>query len=100
MEEEKTFEFTYSASERRNSASQKEEGPEDSSKKKALRFAVLWGIGSCLLFGLGLTFVLEWIRYFPGICCGLLGMAGMAATPALYQKMADKASNLNQKKKD
>lgn len=85
MNEKKPFVYTYTSPERKK-GQPVSSGPEQGGRpglKPVIR-AVLWGLASCLLFGLGLACVLSWQLYIPGIICGLFGIAGMAAAPALY----------------
>jgi len=97
MSEEKSFTYTYTSTERRNTSLQPAEGSvrkeentdEDHGGTGRVVKAVLWGTGSCLLFGLGLSCVLEWAAYSPGIVCGALGIAGMAAVPAVYKRKSN-----------
>lgn len=51
------------------------------------------GIGSCLVFGLGLCFCLEVLGSvtWPGILLGLLGTAGMLLAYPTYRKCFEKS---------
>ena len=97
MSEEKSFAYTYTSPERRSVSSQSTESPVQEEENSAVKHggtgrvvkAVLWGTGSCLLFGLGLSCVLEWAAYIPGIACGALGIAGMAAVPTVYKRKSN-----------
>ncbi len=53
-------------------------------KKTATYFALIAGIIGCLVFGLGLTMVLEWSLFVWGIIVMLIGSVAMALAYPLY----------------
>ena len=88
MSEKKPFSYTYVSPERKTALPGDKHGGDKGRKLhgRPLLRAVLWGTGNCLLFGFGLTCVLEWSMFTAGILCGILGIAGMAVSPVLFRK--------------
>lgn len=92
MEEKKPFTYTYSAQQREEiQRIRKKYLPLEEDKMARLRrldesaarpgrtAAIVLGVVSTLVFGVGMCCTLVWTAYFiPGIAIGLLGMAGMA----------------------
>jgi len=48
------------------------------------------GIIGCLIFGLGLTFFLEWYNYLLGVIFGLVGVIPMIISYPIYVKVLNK----------
>ncbi len=57
-------------------------------------FAIIMGIVGCLIFGLGLTFVLEWGIWIWGVIISVVGAAVMAVTYPVHVALL----NLNKRK--
>lgn len=55
-------------------------------KNPPLICALALGIAGVLIFGLGLTFFLEWDNYAAGAVISVVGCALMAANPFIYKK--------------
>ena len=56
-------------------------------KKPAVTLSVMLGIAGCLLFGLGLTCVLEWNAWAAGTLLGILGFVPMIAAYPIYRNI-------------
>ncbi len=56
-------------------------------KRLPTALALALGIGGCLLFGLGLTLVLEWGKTPAGVLVGVAGCLPMAAAYPLYKQL-------------
>ena len=87
MSEKKRFEYTYASPERKVKAEPLPH-PEilQAGSRKPVLISILLGTASCLIFGLGLTCVLEWQSLIPGCVLGALGIAGMSVGPAFYRR--------------
>ena len=81
MNDNHSFEYTYSSPKREF---QPALVPVDREAGSWLLWAVLLGVASCLLFGLGMAFILHWNILSLGILFGLLGIIGMAFAPVFY----------------
>lgn len=99
MEQNESFEYTYSAPEQEEIRSirekylppdQRETKMEElrrldaSVTKKGTVAAVTLGVISCLVMGAGMSLCLVWMAMVPGILVGVTGMAGMAAAYPMY----------------
>ena len=51
----------------------------------ALAVSLTVGIVGCLVFGLGLTMVLEWKKYLWGVVVAVVGAVGMISAHPLYK---------------
>ena len=89
MSEKKRFEYTYTSPDRKQKAESlsRPDITKAESRKPVYR-SVLLGAVSCLIFGLGLTCVLEWHSLILGCVLGILGIVGMSIGPALYRRLA------------
>ncbi len=56
-------------------------------KRSARIFALSLGIGGCLIFGLGLTMILEWGLPLYGVLVSLIGGVGMGLAYPVYQRL-------------
>lgn len=97
MENNESFEYTYSAPEREEIRDKYL--PKDPRQEKLARLrqldasvtrvaaiaAIALGTVSTLVFGIGLCLCLRWSAYAPGIPVGLLGIAGMALACPVYR---------------
>ncbi len=106
MENNESFEYTYSAPEQeeirriREKYLPKNEQEEKMAKlrsldasvtEKATVYSLILGILSTLVFGTGMCCCLVWTELFVlGIFVGLLGMAGMALAYPLYKRTVEK----------
>ena len=54
---------------------------------------LVFGIISCLIFGAGLAFILEFAFYFLGIVLCIVGLIGMIFTPFLSRKVRNNYKN-------
>lgn len=105
MNNENTFEYTYSAREReellkiREKYLPKEENKLDQLRrldagvtKKGTAAALTLGILSCLVLGTGMSCCLVWAGalFVPGILVGLLGIAGVCMAYPLYTRVVRK----------
>lgn len=106
MSQENTFQYTYSATENQEVLSiRKKYLPQQESKLEELKRldnlvqnsgsveSLCVGIGSCLVFGLGMCLSMEVIGHMAwlGMILGLTGMAGMLAAFPVYRKLFNKA---------
>lgn len=62
-------------------------------KKTAVIWSLVLGVLGCLIFGLGLTMVLEWNIYFWGIALMIIGSAPMAVAYPVYKVLLQKYKN-------
>lgn len=60
-----------------------------SATKKGTTAALIVGIASCLLMGVGMCCTMVWsdVWFVPGIFIGLLGIAGMSAAYPVYDRI-------------
>ena len=102
MDQEKTFRYTYNAKEnqeirniRKKYLTQEETKLEELKRldhqvqSSGVMEALCVGVGGCLIFGLGLCFVMEVLsgaRWF-GILLGLIGTVGMLFAYPVYRKV-------------
>ena len=54
---------------------------------------LVFGIISCLIFGAGLAFILEFDLYYLGVLLSLVGLIGMIYTPFLSRKVRNNYKN-------
>lgn len=105
MNNDNTFEYTYSAKEREELLKIREKYlPKGESKldqlrrldasvtKKGTAAALTLGIISCLVLGTGMSCCLVWAGalFVPGILVGLLGIAGICMAYPLYTRTVRK----------
>lgn len=104
MENNESFEYTYSAPEQEEIRRIREKYvPREESKldklrrldasvtKKGTVLSLCIGIISCLVMGIGMCCCLVWTELFLlGIPVGLLGIAGIALAYPVYQKVTEK----------
>lgn len=50
-------------------------------------FCIIIVIFECLIFGLGMSMVLVWEKFFLGICIGCVGLFSMLFTKWIYMKI-------------
>lgn len=62
-------------------------------KKTAVIWSLVLGVFGCLIFGLGLTMILEWNIYFWGIALMVIGSAPMAVAYPVYKVLLQKYKN-------
>ena len=106
MSNDNIFHYTYSAPENQEILRIRDKYlPREESKLEELKRldnlvqsagtleSLTLGIGSCLVFGLGLCFCLEVLGSvtWPGILLGLLGTAGMLLAYPTYRKCFEKS---------
>ena len=99
MNNENSFEYTYSAKEQEELRKIREKYlPREENKleqlrrldagvtKKGTAMALTLGILSCLVFGTGMSCCLVWagVWFVPGILIGCIGLAGVTATYPIY----------------
>ena len=105
MSENKSFNYTYSASQQAeiNEIRRKylPEKPKEEDKLEKLRrldksaeqkgtiASMIIGIVFTLIFGLGICCVLEWGLFAVGIVLGIVGMAGIIAAYPVYKKVTE-----------
>lgn len=62
-------------------------------KNTAVIWSLVLGVFGCLIFGLGLTMILEWNIYFWGIALMVIGSAPMAVAYPVYKALLQKYKN-------
>ena len=62
-------------------------------KNTAVIWSLVLGVLGCLIFGLGLTMILEWNIYFWGIALMVIGSAPMAVAYPVYKALLQKYKN-------
>jgi hypothetical protein len=62
-------------------------------KNTAIIWSLVLGVFGCLIFGLGLTMILEWNIYFWGIALMVIGSAPMAVAYPVYKALLQKYKN-------
>ena len=62
-------------------------------KNTAIIWSLVLGVLGCLIFGLGLTMILEWNIYFWGIALMVIGSAPMAVAYPVYKALLQKYKN-------
>lgn len=102
MAEKETFEYTYSAPQKIEVQKIREEYlPKEVSKldqlraldagvtKRGMAVSLVHGILYALLLGLGMSCCMVWAGnlFVPGILIGCVGLAGMAATYPIYNRI-------------
>lgn len=106
MENNESFEFTYSAPEQEEIRKIREKYmPKDERETKleriraldagvsakATAYSIALGVISCLIMGIGMCCCLVWTELFVlGIFVGLFGMAGMGAAYPVYKRTLEK----------
>ncbi len=55
-------------------------------KNGASCVALSFGIIGCLIFGLGMTAILEWKLVWQGVLVGIVGVAGMGSAYPVYRR--------------
>ena len=102
MNNDNSFEYTYSAQEQEELRRIREKYlPREENKleqlrrldagvtKKGTAVALTLGILSCLVFGTGMSCCLVWagVLFFPGIAVGIVGIAMVLTTYPIYKKL-------------
>lgn len=102
MNSETKYEYTYSAKEQaeikkiREKYSHKEDKMEQlrrldaSVTKKGTLLALIVGIISCLILGVGMCCCLIWNLFLPGVIIGVLGIIGISLAYPLYSHITKK----------
>ena len=91
MSEKKSFTYTYTSPDRRKQSRASVDHPYDSEAgRRPVIYAVMLGLVSCLLFAGGMVLSLRGGLYVIGGIMGILGIGGMASTPAFYRFLCDR----------
>lgn len=105
MEQNESFEFTYSAPEQEEIRKIREKymPPEERKSKmdklreldagvtrKGSMVAIILGTLSALVMGTGMSMCMVWAMMVPGVAVGIIGMVGVAAAYPVYQKITEK----------
>lgn len=97
----KTFRYSYSPTEKQEiediknkyqpteeeSLAQKIKALDKKTETDSAISAIIFGIVSTLIFGIGLTLSLTFNAYYAGGAVGLIGLAGMGTTPFMNEKI-------------
>lgn len=105
MSENKSFNYTYSASQQaeideiRRKYLPEEPKKEDkleklrrldkSTEQKGAMISIIIGVVFTLIFGTGIACVLQWGLFAVGIVLGIVGMAGIIAAYPVYKKVTE-----------
>lgn len=100
MENNKKFEYTYSAKQQAELDSiRKKYLPQEESKMDRLRrldesvtrlgtmISIIIGIIGTLIMGLGMCCVMEWSMFIPGVIIGIIGLVILVSAYPIYSKI-------------
>lgn len=98
-----TFEYSYSAKQaevakairekylpKEQDATEQLQKLDKSVTKKGMIVSLVVGIISALVLGTGMSMIMEWSRFVPGIIVGLFGIIGCGIAYPLYLKVTEK----------